>query len=143
MERKPNIKYVGCHVDFLNIKLSNDKFFYTPDYVDISATVPDALVQRLDAVTFVSMVMEEVSKCGFISLGMPIPLSFSSSPSASTCRCLAVFWITFNTCLENLREVEVKYFLEEQRLALYFWNLDGSFCMTVKFEYGFHEGAKR
>ena len=57
VERRPNTKYASRRVDFLNIKLPNDGFFYTPDYTDASASVPDALVQRPDAIAFVKMVL--------------------------------------------------------------------------------------
>lgn len=39
-------------------------------------------------------------------------------------------------------KVEALYDLGGQRLALYFWNADETRCITVKYEYGFHEGTK-
>jgi hypothetical protein len=71
-----------------------------------------------------------------VSSHLVCPFPFLSPP----CPCASTY---DHFLIENLGEVEVKYFLKEQQLVLYFWNLDGSFCVTVKFEYGFHEGAKR
>lgn len=38
-------------------------------------------------------------------------------------------------------DVDAAYFQREQKVALYFWNDNRDQCITVKFEYGYHNGT--
>jgi hypothetical protein len=80
--RRHITKYADRRVNFVNIKLTNDRFFYTSDYVDQNSQSQghsDTLVQSPDTIEFVTSLLGEIGKRGLINPGT-LPVSFQNGP---------------------------------------------------------------
>jgi hypothetical protein len=111
--KRHTAKFGGKITDFVDIRLPNDGFLYTPDYLDNENGVDELASSRVDAVDWIMELQKEFKNC----------------------RSLTDAGFTF-----ELVDAEFKYVLSKSAVMLRFFDAAREKCVSVNFHYGVHCG---